>query len=127
MKPELTHARLLELLHYDPDFGEFRNRVRRGMTGRAGAVSGNARHSGGYRQMQVDGVVYLCHRLAWFYMTGGWPPPGLEIDHINRDRTDNRWSNLRVVTRSFNSSNRAPYRQRRSWSRRSRACDGVCL
>lgn len=40
---------------------------------------------------------------------------GLEIDHINRVRHDNRISNLRVVTHSENSVNRGP---RRSLERR---------
>jgi len=34
------------------------------------------------------------------------PPIGLDIDHINRDKTDNRISNIRTVTRRENLSNR---------------------
>jgi hypothetical protein len=33
------------------------------------------------------------------------PPVGLEIDHINRNKVDNRISNLRVVTRKENMAN----------------------
>lgn len=105
MKRDLTHARLLELLHYDPDFGEFRNRVRRGQIGLAGFRTASE-HGRGYRTLKVDGRKYLAHRLAWFYVHGEWPPRGLEIDHVNRVRDDNRISNLRVVTRSENNRNR---------------------
>ena len=35
------------------------------------------------------------------------PPVGLEIDHINRNKVDNRISNLRVVTRKENMANSA--------------------
>jgi hypothetical protein len=34
------------------------------------------------------------------------PPIGLDIDHINRDKTDNRISNIRAVTHRENLSNR---------------------
>ena len=46
----------------------------------------------------------LAHRAAFFFMTGNWPK--LEIDHINRDRLDNRWANLREVPKAVQSRNR---------------------
>jgi hypothetical protein len=45
------------------------------------------------------------HRLVWFLLTGSDPWP-LEVDHINRDRSDNRICNLRLCTRQQNSANR---------------------
>jgi len=59
----------------------------------------------GYLVANIDSKVYLLHRLAFYLMTGGWPKS--QVDHINRDRTDNRWVNLRAVTtqeQSFNKS-----------------------
>lgn len=46
-------------------------------------------------------VVFLHHQIS------GIPEDGLQTDHINRDRLDNRKSNLRVATRSQNCANRA--------------------
>ena len=47
---------------------------------------------------------YSAHRLARLYQTGWWPPA--HIDHVNLDKADNRWSNLRAATRSLNGANR---------------------
>lgn len=100
----LTHERLKELLHYDPETGVFTRLVDTGK-GRfkAGTVSGGV--SGGrYRAQWIDGKSYLEHRVAWFWMTGCWPK--YQIDHKNLDKCDNRWSNLRESTISQNAMNR---------------------
>jgi HNH endonuclease len=41
-------------------------------------------------------------------------PEGLDTDHINRDRSDNRKANLRSVTRSINGHNRDNFAHNRS-------------
>jgi len=45
------------------------------------------------------------HRFAWFAVTGTLPVPPLEIDHKDRDRKNNRFLNLREVTRAQNLQN----------------------
>lgn len=69
---------------------------------KAGTVLGSL-HSKGYINIRFDDVLYFAHRLAWFYVKGIWPNM---IDHRNRVRTDNRWSNLRDATREQNQHNR---------------------
>jgi hypothetical protein len=95
---ELILARLKELLDYDPETGVFVWKVTRG-SARPGDVAEN-RHVGGYRQVVISRKRYLSHRLAWFYINGQWPSD--EIDHINRERADNRIANLREATRAQN-------------------------
>ena len=56
----------------------------------------------GYWYINYGGTQYMAHRLIWKYMTGEEPN---EIDHINRDRSDNSWDNLRSVTHKQNSRN----------------------
>jgi hypothetical protein len=57
----------------------------------------------GYYWCAVFGKTCLVHRLIWLWMTGGHPDD--EIDHINGDRLDNRWVNLRQVSAFENSRN----------------------
>lgn len=58
----------------------------------------------GYRTVQFMGKNGYAHRLAWEMMVGPIPPK-MDIDHINRNRLDNRIKNLRVVTRRENLMN----------------------
>jgi hypothetical protein len=62
----------------------------------------------GYMQLGLHGKNYFIHRLAWFYVYGYFPEG--DIDHINRERADNRIANLREVSRSCNVKN-APVRK----------------
>jgi hypothetical protein len=52
--------------------------------------------------IQVGGSRFMAHRIIWKMVTGREPR---EIDHVNRDGKDNRWSNLRTCTHSQNGSN----------------------
>jgi hypothetical protein len=85
-------ALLKRLLAYDPETGEFRWRVGRARCIKAGALAGS-RCPRGYRKITVAGKCYAEHRLAYLFMTGAWPEA--EINHLNRDPSDNRWANLR--------------------------------
>ncbi|MFP5516359.1 MAG: HNH endonuclease [Alphaproteobacteria bacterium] len=100
--PGLSHARLRELLNYDPETGVFTWKVTTGNRVRAGARAGSVTDKG-YRLIQIDGVRYQEHRLAFLYMTGA--VPALDIDHINRIGSDNRWVNLRPATKTQNQGN----------------------
>jgi hypothetical protein len=67
----------------------------------AGTEAGNVGNCG-YRRVNFAGKFYLTHRLVWFLHFGEWPSM---IDHLNGDRTDNRLSNLRVVSKHGNARN----------------------
>lgn len=98
----ITHERLLEVVNYCPETGEFTPRIRRGPTS-AGRQLGHVEKNG-YRRLMIDGKRYLAHRLAWFYMTGSWP--AVDVDHRNLSRDDNTWRNLRLATDCQNHANR---------------------
>ena len=91
----ITQARLKEVLSYCPDSGIFTKLS-------TGESFGNS-HNRGYLKGFLDGKHYLLHRLAFLYMTGSFPTN--QVDHINRDKKDNRWTNLRDVTHAENHRN----------------------
>jgi hypothetical protein len=55
-------------------------------------------------QIRLDGHLYRAHRLI-FRMMGVEIPEGMMGDHENRNPIDNRWSNLRIATRTENNRN----------------------
>lgn len=101
---DLTQARLREVLNYDPVKGLFCWIARPSIRIKVGAEAGWL-HSNGYVIITLDGKDYRAHRLAVFYMTGEWPPH--DVDHIDRVRTNNKWENLRLATRTQNNGNSA--------------------
>ena len=71
---------------------------------KAGAEAGSL-NSGGYLQFMYQRKTYKVHRIIWC-MVHGSIPEGMQIDHINGVRDDNRIDNLRLVTRVVNNRNR---------------------
>jgi len=98
----ITQKRLKEVLHYNQDTGLFIWIVAKSDKTHIGDVAGS-KHNAGYIRIRIDKKLYLSHRLAFLYMTGKFPK--YEVDHINHIRTDNRWGNLRAVTRQENCFN----------------------
>jgi hypothetical protein len=100
----LTAEFLRELLSYDPDTGFFYNRQYRGPKSPVGGKAGTV-NAVGYSQIRVIGKIHLSHRLAWLYVYGTFPEGN--IDHVNRDKLDNRICNLREANKSENSQNKS--------------------
>ena len=67
-----------------------------------------AKDANGYVTLTYRGKSLKAHRLAFYIM--GIDPVGLDVDHINGVTHDNRWSNIRLVSRRINSQNRASHR-----------------
>lgn len=97
----MTDFTIKQLLRYNPDTGAFTWVVDRGTRHKAGHPAGCV-HGSGYVHIITGGKCYKAHRLAFLLM--GEPIPA-EVDHINHDRSDNRWENLRAVTHIENGRN----------------------
>lgn len=98
----MTRETLKHWLDYDSVTGVFRWRRKAGHM-LAGEKAGTI-YSNGRRHIIVAGERHFAHRLAWLYVHGVWPSD--QLDHINRDRDDNRIANLREATNQQNSVNR---------------------
>jgi hypothetical protein len=106
----LTRERLLELMSYDPETGVFTWKLSRGRQP-AGAIAGMP-DPRGYRSIRVDGAAHYAHRLAMLYMTGKMPAE--DVDHISGEKSDNRFMNLRLASRSQNIVNARRHRDSQS-------------
>ena len=96
----ITQEYLKSLFEYDGK--NLLWRITRGMA-RKGSIAGTI-NSRGYRHVRIDNKFYQAHRLIWIYINEELPSE-LQIDHINRDRSDNRIENLRLATGSQNNMN----------------------
>jgi DNA-binding transcriptional regulator YiaG len=102
----LTQAELFYHLSYNPVTGVFIRHKSNNQHG-AGRPSGY-NHGRGYIKIEIDSVAYFAHRLAFLYMTGKFPEH--QVDHINQIRDDNRWNNLREVSKQEQSRNYPKYK-----------------
>jgi len=102
----ITQSELKRICEYNPETGEFVRIIKRSWKGKeypCRSLPNSKGDSWGYLQLNIDRKVYKVHRLIFLYMTGEFPT--VDVDHINGDRTDNRWINLRLVTRQDNLRN----------------------
>jgi hypothetical protein len=98
----LTQKRLREVLEYSPETGVFVWKVRMSNRVKAGDIA-ESYNNYGYIRISIDSKRYQAHRLAFLYVEGYLPE--YEVDHLNGIRDDNRWANLRHVTKSCNMQN----------------------
>jgi hypothetical protein len=104
MTEKITPEELKAYVRYDAESGE----VIRLSTGRPVGVSIKKR--GGHRTFTLRinraPIYVFVHRAVWALVHGSWPK--YQIDHIDRDTSNNRIENLRDVPGGVNQQNRAP-------------------
>ncbi|WP_145577032.1 HNH endonuclease signature motif containing protein [Yersinia alsatica] len=93
-----------EYFTYEKETGRLHWKIKPCMRVSIGDIAGCINH--GYRKVRLKGKLYLNHRVIWEMIFGNIPY-GIQVDHIDHDRDNNRLDNLRLVTRQANQHNRA--------------------
>ena len=99
------YKRMNEMLSYDPDTGLFTWLVdgKNNAKYKSGDIAGRVNHDG-YVTISFMGQTFMAARLAWLYVYGEFPIN--HIDHIDRNKENNRIDNLRDVSGWENNQNR---------------------
>jgi len=113
LEERITEEYLRKNFEYNPITGYvFRLKKIKGFDGKE--LVGNKKvlssvNSRGYMNTKIMGKSYPLHQIAWYMHYGNMPKRPIEIDHINRIKTDNRICNLRAVNRRTNNMNKKFY------------------
>lgn len=98
---KLNQTFLKSILDYDPETGLFTFIKRRGGL-MIGMIAGS-KNDRGYIKISINNKRYSAHRLAFLYMIGRFPKD--QSDHIDNNKSNNRWANLRECSASQNAAN----------------------
>lgn len=99
---------LKSIIHYDRKTGVIRRIFNHGTCVPCDVVLGKESKQG-YIKVSVFGKLYGAHRIAWFYVRGRWPVG--DIDHIDGNKANNAFSNLREVSHCVNIQNQVKARK----------------
>ena len=106
----IAFKRVRELFDYRDD-GNLIWKVSNSNRAKIGHVAGTS-YSNAYNQVSVDNAPYYTHRIIWLWHHGYLPE--YDIDHINKDKCDNRIENLRETTRLCNLRNAKDHKNNKS-------------
>ena len=95
-------------LRYDATTGELYWKNKNACATKIGTKAYYTRPDG-YRVVGINRKQWQAGRVCWFLFYGWFPTK--QIDHINRNNSDDRIQNLRVVSSKQNAQNRGKYKK----------------
>ena len=100
-KNAITHELVKTIFDYDPVNGLLIRKIATSSKAKVGSIAGSKKgHK--YARVSVNNKMFYVHHVVWLWHHKDLPK---ELDHINRDRFDNRIENLRPTDRSANNIN----------------------
>ena len=120
MTPLPSQKELLQRYAYDPFTGLLYHRQRVSNSIKEDTAITN-RDVSGYVRTKISGTAYKVHRIIWKMVFNEEPQI---IDHINRNKADNRIINLRIVSLRENTWNKSVFDKQLVGSCRRKVKDG---
>lgn len=115
MKAKPTIERLREVISYNQETGELTWLKNTSVRNVIGCCAGHFHKTQKYLVVGIDGCTLKGHQVAWALMTGSWPVT--TVDHRDRNRGNNKWSNLRVASKFEQSLNQSIRKNNKSGAR----------
>ena len=98
----ITADHIRSILDYNPETGDFVWKTHNRRPDLIGKRAGSPTNTG-YWAISINNQKRLAHRLAWLYVTGTFPL--FHIDHRDGNKQNNKFDNLREVSRFGNLQN----------------------
>lgn len=99
-----SQEELLKIFYYEDGLRWKDDNCCGGRDGKKGDVVMGCVNNKGYQRICIDNKLYYLSRIVYQTVYGNLTTD-LVIDHINRNRVDNRIENLRAITQEHNSRN----------------------
>ena len=93
-----------KILNYDETTGKLFWKIKINRNKVGGSVESFDKVNGYYR-FRLGSKFYRCNRVIWYIMTGERLDKNQIVEHIDHDRTNYRFDNLRVVSYTGNNRN----------------------
>jgi hypothetical protein len=107
MKPLPSLELLEEFFTYCEETGNLVRKKTISWRAKEGQIVGSVNRDG-YLRVKFQREEYMVHRIIWKLVTKQDIPEGIVLDHIDRNRKNNKIENLRLSDPLLNQNNRNP-------------------